>query len=265
MEGLKKLFNIGKKFFDKSRKLLDTAKSVLGEAKEKLKAGLDAAKAAASTAIENIVQIHSMCFESGLDEAAKACVGLNINATFFKTKKVEFDTKGCLDVSFAKQIAQAISDKLYPGIKALKGAIGGLKSKFGIIETEKDNVEVAVEEAKAACKDGDSDSCEKATARDVIWSEEEHYYKKLAYEQLPRFTLRDDATLRLFDWDPPSMKAANDDPMAKAKIEKPKDVVQVYKKRESVTGMAFCRFLICQKVIYQIAKAYFFKVLTIFL
>ena len=234
LEGIKALFNLGKSFFDKSRKLLNTAKEVLGEAKEKLKAGIEAAKAVASTAIESLVQIHSMCFESGLSEAAKACVGFKISATFFKTKKVEFDTQGCLDVSFAKQIAQAIADKMYPGIKALKEAVGGLKAKLGLIGKEKDNVEATADEAKKVCKD-DGKTCKK----DVIWDEEENYYWKLAYEQLPRFTLRDDETMRVFERDTASQRAAADDPMAKAKIENPEKFIMVAKKRESVTGMIF--------------------------
>ena len=232
LKGIKKLFNLGKSFFQESQKLLNTAKGVLKEAKDKLKAGLDAAKAAASTAVENLVQIHSMCFESGLSEAAKACVGLKISATFFKTKKVDFDTEGCLDVSFAKQIAQAIADKLYPGIKALKGAIGDLKAKFGLIEKQKDNVE----ESADACK-ADSEEC--AASRDIIWSDEENYYRRLAYEQLPRFTLKDQATLNAFERNTASQKAAADDPMAKANIENPNRFIMVGKKRESVAGMGF--------------------------
>lgn len=234
LKKIKKLFNLGKSFFQKSQKLLDTAKSILKEAKEQLKAGLDAAKAAASTAVENIVQIHSMCFESGLSEAAKACVGLKINATFFKSKKVEFDTEGCLDVSFAKQIAQAISDQLYPGIKAIKGTVGSIKSKLGLIEKERDNVESTADEAKELCKD-DNEEC--AAARDIVWTDEENYYRKLAFEQLPRFTLRDEETLRAFERNTASQKAENDDPMAKAKIADAKRIIQVAKKRESVTGM----------------------------
>lgn len=227
------MFNLGKAFFEKSKKLLDTAKGVLKEAKEKLKAGLDAAKAAASTAIENLVQIHSMCFEAGLSEAAKACVGLKINATFFKTKKVDFDTKGCLDVSFAKQIAQAIADKLYPGIKAIKGTIGSLKAKLGLIEKDKDNVENTANEVNDECGD-DDDDCDEASTRGVIWTEEENYYRRLAFEQLPRFTLKDDATMRLFEKNTPSQKAEEDDPMAKAEVVY--QYITVARKRQSVEG-----------------------------
>ena len=222
----------------------------MNEAKDKLKAGLDAAKAAASIAIENLVQIHSMCFESGLSEAAKACVGLKINATFFKSKKVEFDTQGCLDVSFAKTIAQAIADKMYPGIKALKGAIGSLKAKFGLIENEKDNVEETADKANKQCKE-DSDKCK----RDVVWTEEEKYYRKLAYEQLPRFTLKDEKTMRVFEIDTPSQLAETDDPMEKASIEDPQKFIMIAKKRESVAGIKcfhlikfcsyVCNFPIC--------------------
>ena len=201
------------------------------EAAEKLKAGLDAAKIAATTAVENVVKIHSMCFESGLSEAAKACVGLNISATFFKTNKVEFTTQGCLDVSFAKQIAQAIADKLYPGISALKGAIGALKAKFGLIQKEKDHVAESADEAKTACKD-DSGDC--AASRDIIWTTEENYYRKLAYEQLPRFTLKDQATLNAFEKDTASVKAANDNPMVKANIPIKSDVDA--SKKEQISG-----------------------------
>ena len=228
------MFHLGKSFFDKSKKLLDTVKQALIEAKDKLKAGIDAAKAAATTAMDSLVQIHSMCFESGLSEAAKACVGFKINATFFKTKRVEFDTQGCLDVSFAKQIAQAIADLMYPGIKALKEAIGNLKAKFGLISKEKDKVEETADEAHKACKE-DSKTCKK----DLIWDEEEKYYWKLAYEQLPRFTLRDDETMRVFERDTASQRAAADDPMVKAKIENPNKFVMVAKKSESATGMIF--------------------------
>ena len=231
LERIKKLFHIGKEFFDKTKKLVSAAKELLKEAGEKLKAGLEAAKTAASTAIESVVQIHSMCFEAGLSEAAKACVGFKINATFFKTKKVEFDTQGCLDVSFAKTIAQAIADKLYPGLKKMKGFIGGLKEKIGLVDKEKNKVENTVEKAKKECKDGGS-NCK----RDVIWTEEEQYYRKLAYQQLPRFTLRDEATMRLFERDTLSQMAASDDPMVKANIEDPTKYIHA-KKRESVAGM----------------------------
>ena len=233
MEGIKKLFHIGKEFFDKTKKLVDSAKELLSEATEKLKAGLEAAKTAATTAIESVVQIHSMCFESGLSEAAKACVGFKINATFFKTKRVEFDTQGCLDVSFAKTIAQAIADKLYPGLKVLKGSIANLKAKFGLVDKEKDKVEDTVEQAKKVCKDGGS-KCK----RDVVWTDEEKYYRKLAYEQLPRFTLRDEATMRVFERDTPSQMAASEDPIVRANIEGPKRFMHA-KKRESVSGLKF--------------------------
>ena len=237
LKGIKKLFSLGKKFFQTSQKLLNTAKEVLKEAGDKLKAGLDAAKAAASTSVEKLVQIHSMCFETGLDEAAKACVGLNINATFFQTKNVQFDTEGCLDVSFAKTIAQSISDQLYPGIKSLKGKIGELKAKFGLIEAEKDSVEATAEEAKKACKGDDEEACAMATERSTIWTEEEDYYRRLAYEQLPRFTLLDVDTLSKFERDTPTIKASSDDAMARAVISDDDLTVEVAKKKESVTGL----------------------------
>ena len=201
---------------------------------ENVKAGLDAAKAIASTAIESLVQIHSMCFQSALTEAAKACVGFKIDATFFKTKKVKFDTQGCLDVSFAKTIAQAISDKLYPGISAMKGKIDQLKAKFGLIEQEKDKVESTADEVDEI----DDDDSKSSRRDDVVWTEEEEYYRKLAYEQLPRFTLLDEATLKAFEVDTSSMKARADDAMARAIIPDRK-TTGVLKKREQISGPLF--------------------------
>ena len=199
-----------------------------------MKAGLDAAKTAAKNAVESVVKIESMCFEASLSEAAKACIGFKLKATFMKTKQVNTDIKACLDVSFPKQIAQAIADMMYPGIKSLKEAIGNIKAKIGLIEKEKNQVESTADEAKKACKDGDK-SC--GGRRDIIWTEEEKYYRKLAYEQLPRYTLRDDATMKAFERDTPSQKAATEDPLAKAYIQNPKKFVVVAKKRESVAGM----------------------------
>ena len=234
IEGIKKLFNLGKKFFQKSHKLLTAAKGLLKEAGEKLKAGLEAAKTAATTAIEGVVKIDSMCFESSLSEAAKACVGFKLKATLLKTKEVNADVKACLDVSFPKQIAQAIADMMYPGIKTLKETIGNLKAKIGLVEKEKDQVEATADEVNKACKDDDK-SC--GSSRDIIWTEEEKYYRKLAYEQLPRYTVRDDVTMKAFERDTPSQKAATEDPLAKAHIQNPKNFIVVAKKRESVAGM----------------------------
>eukprot|EP00794_Sanderia_malayensis_P007160 gene7160-7967_t len=236
LKGVKKLFNLGKSFFDSSKKLLSTAKEVLSDVADQMKAGIDAAKAIASTALESIVQIHSMCFESALTEASKGCVGLSINATFFKTRRVEFDTRGCLHLSFAKTIAEAISNKLYPGISAIKGQISKVKAKLGLIEQEKRKVEATADEAKELDKSDDDSS----SKRDVVWSEEENYYRRLAYEQLPRYTLLDEATLRAFTKDTASQKATKDDAMAKAIISNPSNSASnasVLKKRESVNKL----------------------------
>ena len=234
IEEIKKLFNFGKEFFQKSQKLINTAKDLLKEASEKLKAGLEAAKTAATTAIESVVKIDSMCFESSLSEAAKACVGFKLKATLLKTKEVNANVKACLDVSFPKQIAQAIANLTYPGIETLKNTIQDLKKKIGLVENEKNQIQTTAGKEKRACKESDK-SC--GSSRNIIWTEEEKYYRKLAYEQLPRYTLRDDATMKVFEIDTPSQKAATEDPLAKAYIQNPKNFIVVAKKRESVAGM----------------------------
>ncbi len=96
-----------------------------------------------------------------------------------------------------------------------------------MIEQEKDKVEATVEE----------NDKEDSSKRDVIWTEEENYYRKLAYEQLPRFTLLDEATLKLFTKDTASKFAINDNALARAVIANRSSSVNVLKKRESIDGM----------------------------
>ena len=198
-----------------------------------MKAGLEAAKTAAKKAIGKVVKIESMCFETSLSEAAKACVEFRFKAMLLE-KKVDKKVEACLDVSFPKQIAQAIAEMMFNGIKTLKEAIGKLKAKIGLIRTNKKQLQSTADEAMTACKDG-QESCE--STRDIIWTEEEKYYRKLAYEQLPRFTLKDDVTMKAFERDTPSQKAATEDPLAKTYIQNAKKFVVVTKKRESVAGM----------------------------
>ena len=232
---------MSKSFFDQSKELVQSAKNLLGTVSEKVQAGLKAAKEIAQGAIESIIKIDSMCFRSSLEEAAtNACVGFKVNATIMKSRKIEIDTKGCLDVSFAKEIGKAIADKLYPGINLVRSGIDQAKQLFSKVDSEKKDVEAEIAKTQTeAAKDDDEDDDdedEDEGKRRVILTPEEQYFKKLAYEELPRFTLRDGETMAAFGRNSPAMRISAMDPMERAEIPKADAVLNDLKRRDFISS-----------------------------
>ena len=212
LDGIKRLFHIGKTFYEKAKIMVQDAKEIYNKVKEKVKDGLEIAK----KGIGSFFKINSLCFSTKLEKVGNKksrslCLGFKVNLDF-QGKNHDLDVNGCLGYDLLKAIAKQVLEKLYQGVLKIKDSIGEIKNKMlGKLEGEKKELE---KEIKKGSEESDTDS----DKRDHVWTEEELYFKKLAYEELPRYTLKDDATMEVFERKAAYLVAAGDNPMAKATI-----------------------------------------------
>ena len=148
LEGLKKLVAIAKEFVQKSKAMFDQ----VVEASEKLKGLAEAGKKAmadvAKYTREKIINIHEMCFETGLKGKTGACFKFKISATFLGSKKIDIDTEGCLDKEFAMKIGKELAKQLYPGIDKIKEGLMKVKEKFTSAEKQEADLKKLEENAE---------------------------------------------------------------------------------------------------------------------
>ena len=112
-KSLQKLLQGAKDTVTKAKSFIDRIELVFKSAQKSISIGLQAANDIKNFP-KNIIEIHHACFETSLENAAKACFGLNINVTLLRKNRV-VKVQACLDSSFTKTIGKAVTDILYPG------------------------------------------------------------------------------------------------------------------------------------------------------
>ncbi len=205
---LKKALNFAHSFVQKSRALVSLAEKGLNAIKEVVDVGLDIGKAIGNYTVNGLVNIHHLCFNTSLEKAATSCFGIKVNATFFGQKRVEFVANTCMDVSFINSIAKVIKTKLFPGVQYFKKGLEKAKSLFFDMESKKDDLEdeikkeedeESVTEADDDGDDYDDDDEEDRKRNSIELNEEERYFQRVAFGDLPRVVLRDYDTIRAFE------------------------------------------------------------------
>eukprot|EP00794_Sanderia_malayensis_P016608 gene16608-18294_t len=172
---LKKVMRFAQKFVEKSRTLIDLAEKGLNAIRQAVEVGTEIGRAIANYTVNGLVNIHHLCFNTSLEKASSSCFGINVNATFFGRKRVEFQADTCMDVSFIQSMAKVIKNKLFPGVQFIKKGLEKAKSVFFDMEGQRDELEKDIE---------------KEEAEDI---------ESVAFGDLPRVTLLDDDTVKAFE------------------------------------------------------------------
>ncbi len=220
LNGVKKALKFAQSFVEKSRVLVDFAENGLNAIREAVDVGIEIGKAIGNYKVNGLVNIHHLCFNTTLEKASTSCFGIKVNATFFGQKRVEFVANTCMDVSFINSIAKVIKNKLFPGVKLIKNGLEKAKSLFFDMEGKKEQLEKEIEKEEededqptsSMTNDDDEDDDDDDGKRSGIdLNEEEMYFRRMAFGDLPRVTLLDDDTVRAFEEKSPWKLIENDE------------------------------------------------------
>ncbi|XP_065659756.1 uncharacterized protein LOC101237303 isoform X3 [Hydra vulgaris] len=133
------ILNAAEALVKKSKTIIDKTEAISNSVSSYAQAGLKAVKDVSEYLKKNIIQIHHACFDTSLELASKACFGVKLNVTVMGNQNKVFDTETCFEMGFMKSIGKAITDKIYPGIRATGEKIKETKAKlFQVDEDEKE-------------------------------------------------------------------------------------------------------------------------------
>ena len=180
MLGILKTLKAGLKaaqsFVEKAEKVLEFAEKGLRAVAKAVQVGIEIGKSLAKYTVNNIVNIHNLCFNTSLEKASTSCFGINVNATFFGDKNVNFAHDTCLDVSFIQTIAKAIKEKLFPAVKFFKSGLEKAKSLFSQMDSQKVELENDIEKE---AKEEELEMDDETKRNEVIFSERELMFQKV--------------------------------------------------------------------------------------
>lgn len=113
---IQKVLKAIREFVESAKDLIEMAEKASAKLEQAALSGKRAIDAIANYTKENLINIHSICFNTTLAEAEQACFVLNVDIVLGGTKRFKYDTKACLDISFVKNFGKAIADQLFPGM-----------------------------------------------------------------------------------------------------------------------------------------------------
>ena len=176
LKGLKVGLKAAHSFVEKAEKILEFAEKGLNAVAKTVQVGLEIGRSLANYTVNKLVNIHNLCFNTSLEKASTSCFGINVNATFFGDKHVNFATDTCLDVSFIQTIAKVIKEKLFPAVKFFKSGLEKAKSLFSQMDSQKDELESEIEKE---VKEEELEMDDEAKRSEVILSEREMMFQKV--------------------------------------------------------------------------------------
>ena len=218
--------------YEEAAKLVDSAKSLLNEVEEVVKAGLEIAEQKLKEGLSALIDVKSVCFKSSLEAASKFSVTFKVEVAVLKSDPKSLEIAGTLESDLPKQIAEKVIEQVYKGWNLMKSGMDRIKESIGKFDSHiKELDEQFVKGKNEFQKD------EGGNKRNVIWTKQEKYFRKLAYEDLRRNVLKDDATLAAFERFSSYSVAAGDNPMARAAIPHfNRTTPNIGAKRETILG-----------------------------
>ncbi|XP_047143630.1 uncharacterized protein LOC105849018 isoform X2 [Hydra vulgaris] len=114
----------------------------------------------ALSAINKVVTIHLICFETSLDKAFRGKFNFNANVTFLGSNKV-YEIESSLNFDFLSNIAKIITDTIYPGMQYIGSALETVREKvaktFGRAKKMREEILLKEKEIEKLKEDVDKD------------------------------------------------------------------------------------------------------------
>ncbi|XP_002169063.3 uncharacterized protein LOC100203318 [Hydra vulgaris] len=176
---------------NRARNLVDSTLNGLEKVNKEIRVGVDISKFLNDAQVEKSIDVTGICFKDSLDNAERSLIKLLVNGTFHGEPKV-FSVKAALDGNLDQNIAEGIADNLYPGFFEFSKNLEQVKMLLSNLDGERQDITKEIDKTT----DGSIQTDQKSP---LFWTPEEDEYRKLAFGELPRFTLSDDETIHAFE------------------------------------------------------------------
>ena len=143
MDQKRRVENVTQSVFDsefskgKTKAVLDAAGKALSLIDRDSTIGIEASKSIKHFGLENVLKIHSICFQAPVNSLATSCINISINASLMgsnETKLLPF--KGCLNNELVPRMARFLANYLFPDI-------GSPRQRRSLISEERSPLPVA--------------------------------------------------------------------------------------------------------------------------
>lgn len=176
---------------ERARKLVDSTLDGLERVNKEIKVGVDISKFLNEGKPDEAIVIRQACFKDSLNNAERSLVKFDVDLNLTNETK-KFTVAAALDGNLEKSIAEGIANQLYPGYFEFSKKLEQVKVLLSSLDGEKAEIEKEID------KTSDSSLTTNQKSQ-IVWNSEEDDFRKLAYGELPRFTLSDDETIHAFE------------------------------------------------------------------
>eukprot|EP00111_Clytia_hemisphaerica_P008017 TCONS_00023302-protein len=177
---------------ERGRTLVDSTLNGLEKVNKEIKVGVDISKFLNKKDSDNAIKIDGACFQDSLENAERSLVKFMVESDV-DGKRRTFDVEAALDGNLETNLADAIANQVYPGYYDFNKKLEQVKLLLSNLDGQKNAISRDIDEVT----NGRTDSNQLRSQ--INWSAEEDEFRKLAFGELPRFTLSDDETLHAFE------------------------------------------------------------------
>ena len=114
----------------KTKAVLDAAGKALSLIDRDSTIGIEASKSIKHYGLENVLKIHSICFQAPVDSLATSCINMSVNASVMGSDEVKtLPFHACLNKELVPRMARFLANYLFPDI-------GSTKQKRSLVNEE---------------------------------------------------------------------------------------------------------------------------------
>ena len=132
----KRSYQDAKDLVVRARNLVDSTLEGLEQVNNEIKVGIDISKFLSKRDSIGAISVSKVCFSDTLENAAKSNVKFTVDLSA-NGKSQSINVKAALDNDVINNLADALSDKLYPGFSDFSKKIDSVKLLFSNLDEEK--------------------------------------------------------------------------------------------------------------------------------
>lgn len=115
IEIIEKVLNEVQQFVAAAKDLINIAERAAAKLEVVAASGKRAVDAISVYGRDKLIDVHSICYNTSLQQAQRQCFQLSVDVTLGEKKRFKYETEACLDYNFANTFSKSIAEEIFPG------------------------------------------------------------------------------------------------------------------------------------------------------
>ena len=200
-----------KEFLQKAIYKVGAIINKLESANKELSVGIDIAKSVAGKKVVEIVSIDQICMQGSIQDAVNSKIAFTVQGKIAKKQELNLRLGLSIDSKLWRNLARAVCEQTFTNSSYFGQQLSSAKLSLRDIDQDK------IELLKDMNQNIQKHDIGEAKKKDVIGLDEEEVdFKKIAYMELPRYTLSNDGIIKFFSKQSPWSVIKTIDPLENA-------------------------------------------------